>query len=91
MWSLKKEHIFLSLNSDTADNEETQNLFLKIVFLKISQNSQENTCVKASFLIKMQAWTFLEKRLRHSRFTCKFCEIFNNTFFTDYMWVTTFV
>ena len=37
MWSLKKEHIFLSLNSDTADNEETQNLFLKIVFLKISQ------------------------------------------------------
>ena len=61
MWSLKKEHIFLSLNSDTADNEETQNLFLKIVFLKISQNSQENTCVKASFLIKMQACNSFRK------------------------------
>ena len=79
MRSLKKEHIFFSLTSDTADNEEPKNLFLKIVFSKISQNSQENTCVEASFLIKMQA--FLEKRLRHSRFTCKFCEIFNNTFF----------
>ena len=28
---------------------------LKSVFLKISQNSQENTCVRVSFLIKLQA------------------------------------
>ena len=28
----------------------------KKVFLKISQNSQENTCAKVSFLIKLQAW-----------------------------------
>ena len=28
---------------------------LKKVFLEISQNSQENTCVRVSFLIKMQA------------------------------------
>ena len=28
---------------------------LKKVFLKISQNSQENTCVRVYFLIKLQA------------------------------------
>ena len=28
---------------------------LKKVFLKISQNSQENTCARVSFLIKLQA------------------------------------
>ena len=28
----------------------------KKVFLKISQNSQENICVVVSFLIKLQAW-----------------------------------
>ena len=26
------------------------------MFLKLSQNSQENTCVRVSFLIKLQAW-----------------------------------
>ena len=28
---------------------------VKKVFLEISQNSQENTCVRVSFLIKLQA------------------------------------
>ena len=28
---------------------------MKKVFLEISQNSQENTCARASFLIKLQA------------------------------------
>ena len=30
-------------------------VFLKKVLLKISQNSQENTCARLSFLIKLQA------------------------------------
>ena len=30
-------------------------VFCKKVFLEISQNSQENTCVRVSFLIKLQA------------------------------------
>ena len=29
---------------------------IKKMFLKISQNSQESTCARASFLIKLQAW-----------------------------------
>ena len=32
----------------------TRGVLLKKVFLEISQNSQENTCVKDSFLIKLQ-------------------------------------
>ena len=28
----------------------------KKVFLEISKNSQENTCARDSFLIKMQVW-----------------------------------
>ena len=31
-------------------------VFYKKVFWKISQNSQENTCVRVSFQIKVQAW-----------------------------------
>ena len=42
---------------------------VKKVFLQISQNSQENTCARVSFLIKLQV------------FSCEFCEISKNTFF----------
>ena len=37
---------------------------VKKVFLEISQNSQENTCARVSFSIKLQAETcnFIEKR-----------------------------
>ena len=42
--------IFL-FSAETA----TGGVLLKSCFLKISQNSQENTCVGVSFLIKLQA------------------------------------
>ena len=45
----------------------------KTVFLKISQDSQENTCTGVSFYIKLQAFSQV--------FSCEFCEIFKNTFF----------
>ena len=35
----------------------------KKVFLKILQNSQENTCARASLLIKLPAATLFKKRL----------------------------
>ena len=34
----------------------TRGVLCKKVFLEISQNSQENTCDRVSFLIKLQAW-----------------------------------
>ena len=42
---------------------------VKKVFLEISQNSQENSCAKVSFLTLAQVFSF------------EFCEIFENTFF----------
>ena len=34
----------------------TEGVLLKNVFFKISQNSQENTCARVSFLTKLQTW-----------------------------------
>ena len=36
-------------------------MFCKKVFLQISQNSQENTCARVSFLIKLQATSGLNE------------------------------
>ena len=51
----------------------------KKVFLKISQNSLENTCARVSFLIKLQA--LLKKETLAQVFSCEFCETFKSTFF----------
>ena len=54
------------------------------VFLQILQNLQENTCAKVSFLIKLQAeeCNFIKKTTLAQEFSCEFCEIYENTFFT---------
>ena len=61
---------------------------VKKVFLKISQNSQENTCARVSFLIKLQASglrpaTLLKKRLRHRCFPVNFVKFLRTHFFTE--------
>ena len=50
---------------------------VKKVFLKILQNSQESTWVRASLLIK---------RALAELFSCEFCEIFKNNFFIEHPW-----
>ena len=59
-----------------------QRCSVKNVFYEISQNSQENTFAKVSFLMKLQTWpaTFLKKRLAQV-FSCEFCEFSNDIFF----------
>ena len=57
------------------------------VFLEISQNSQENTCVRVSFLIKLQA-SGLQKETLTPVFSCEFCETSKNTFFTEHLRTT---
>ena len=49
---------------------------MKKVFLEISQNSQENTCARVSFLIKLQV------------FSCEFCEISKNAFHIEHLRTT---
>ena len=51
-----------------------------MVFLEISQKSQENTCVRVSFLIKLQTCNFIKKEAMAYVFYCEFCEISKNAF-----------
>ena len=53
----------------------------KKAFLKIFQNSKENTCARVSFLI-----TLLKKRLRYRCFPVNFAKISRTTFFIEYLW-----
>ena len=57
---------------------------VKKVFLDMSPNSQENTCARGSFLVKLQAY-FIKKESLAQVFSCAFCEISKNTFFTEHL------
>ena len=63
-------------------------VFCEKGFLEILQNSQENTCVRVSFLIKLQV---LKKETLTQVFSCEFCEISKNTFFREHLWATAFL
>ena len=56
-----------------------QKYSVKKMFLEISQNSQENTCARVSFLVNLQAETLALV------LSCEFCEISKNTFFTEHL------
>ena len=47
--------IFIVVFKMKCQKAATEGVLLKKVFLEISQNSQENTCARDSFLIKLQA------------------------------------
>ena len=59
----------------------------------MSQNSQENTCARVYFLIKMQveACNFFKKGTLAQLFSCEFCEISKSTFFIEHLQETAFV
>ena len=60
-----------------------QSYRVKKVFLEISQNSQENTCPRVSFLISCipEACNFIKKDTLAHVSSCEFYKISNNTFF----------
>ena len=63
----------------------TRGVLYKKVFLEIWQNSQGNTCARASFLIKLQTTpaTLIKKESLAHVLSYEFCEISKNTFFTE--------
>ena len=75
----------------TEGEAATRDVLLKKVFLKFLQNSQENTCVRVSFLIKLQARpaTVLKRRLWHRLFPVNFAKFLRTPFFTEHHWATT--
>ena len=55
---------------------------IKNLLLKVSQNSQENTCIPASFLIKLQTWglqLYQKNRLWHGCFPVNFVKFLRTT------------
>ena len=69
-----------------------QRCSIKKVFLEISKNSQENACARVSILIKLQALAsacnFIKIETLAQVFSCEFCKISKNTFFTEHVWAT---
>ena len=56
----------------------------KKVFLEISQNSQENTCARVSFIIKfagLRSATLLKRRLQHRYFPVYFAKFLRTPFY----------
>ena len=67
--------IFQNLHSFEGQEGVTPRKSVKKLLLKISQNSQGNTCVGVSFL-------------RNLLDACEFSEILKSSFFTDYLEAT---
>ena len=65
-----------------------QRCSVKKVFLELLQNSQENTCVRVSFLIKLKVLglQLYQKGTLAQLFFCKFCEISKSNFFIEHLW-----
>ena len=78
---------FLSYSSHGTIEAVVRRCSIKKVFLKISQISQEETCARDSFLIRLlQACNFIKKEALSQVFSCEICEIFKNTFFIEHLW-----
>ena len=60
------------------------------MFLKTSQNSQENICVRVSFLVKLQAsaCNYIKKDTLAQTFPWEFRKTYKNTFFTEHLRAT---
>ena len=88
-WQKKKHqkmwHDVLQLKKTDCSHRRCS---IKKVFLKISQNTQENICARVYFLIKLNAsaCNFIMKESLVQVFSSEFFKIFNTTFFTEHPW-----
>ena len=57
-----------------------------MVFLKISQNLQESTCVRGS-VSEARSATLLKKRLRHRCFPVNFAKFLSTFFIEHLLWL----
>ena len=79
LYSLIRIYI-LVLSCEPAE-AVAQTCSVKKVFLENLQNSQESTCARVSFLMKLQAAPATGERDSGTGVSCEFCEISKNTFF----------
>ena len=72
--------LFLRIYFFQFTEAAAQRCSVKKVFLKILQNSQENTCPSVSYLIKLLAEALFKKRLWHRCFPVNFPKFSGKTF-----------
>ena len=70
----------MSAGYDELWEADIRGVLSKNVILEISQNSQENTCASAC--------NFIKKETLAQVFSCEFCGISKNIFFTEHLWTT---
>ena len=64
----------------------------KQLFLKISQDLQDNTCAVVFVVTKLQvACNFIKKETPVLVFSCEFCRISKSNFFIEHLWTATVV
>ena len=89
MQSLNTKIYYSAFFSTTVPPSEAviRRFSIRKAFLKISQNSQKNTCSRVSFVIqlKAEAYNFIKKVTLTQMFFCEFWEMFKSTFFTEHL------
>ena len=78
-----EEHLWAAASRVFLLEAVVQRCSVKKVFLKISQDSQENTCSRVCFLNKVTSLTLqlYQKETLAQVLSNEFCEIFKNIFF----------
>ena len=83
--SISYDYVFEYFSSYSKE-AATRGVFLKKVFLKISQ---KNTFVGVSFLIKLQLQLY-QKETPTQVFSCEICDIFKSTYLEEHLQTTAF-
>ena len=84
-----RESVLDEVRKDLNHRNSHRMSSIKKVFLEISQNSQENTCARDSFLIKLKGpATFLKKNLWQRSFPAIFAKFLRTPFFTEHLRMT---
>ena len=65
-----------------------QRYSIKKGFSKVSQNCQKSTFARVFFSIKLHNCNFIKKGTLAQVFSCKFCEIFKNTYIIEHLRAT---
>ena len=76
------------LKNITIGKKQKQGCSIKKGFLKALAKFTGKHLCRVSFLIKLQACYFIKKEALARVFSCEFCEIFKNMFFTERLWTT---
>ena len=95
LYSSKKSTFCFSFTCDLFHTEAVaRGCSVKKVFLEILQNSQESTCARVPFLIKLQARpaTLLKKRFWHRCFPVNFAKFLRKLFLIEHLrWLSLFI